>query len=293
MQQQRQTLRQLWSSHPRLWREFHYVYPVISRRAHGLSIGVNLNPDKACNWGCVYCQVDRTTAPLRRDVDLDQLRAELDWMLGYAASGAVWDEDPFTNVPPALQRINDIAFSGDGEPTTYRHFDFAVELAAVLKAAHHLADVKIIVLSNMTVTGRDAVRRGFELLDQNNGEVWAKLDAGTQNYYENIDRGRVPLEKTLANILDTGRRRPLVIQTLLMRLDGQPMPDAEFNAWLDRIGELLTGGCGIKLVQLYTIARQTAEAFATPLSDTELESFAHRFRTRFPRVPVESFPGVG
>ena len=41
--------------------ENRYVYAVVSRRARGLSIGVNLNPDKVCNFDCPYCQVDRTT----------------------------------------------------------------------------------------------------------------------------------------------------------------------------------------------------------------------------------------
>ncbi len=34
-----------------------YVYPVVSRRAGGVSVGINLSPDNACNWQCVYCQV--------------------------------------------------------------------------------------------------------------------------------------------------------------------------------------------------------------------------------------------
>ena len=34
-----------------------YVYPVISRRSGGLSIGINLNPNNACNWRCIYCQL--------------------------------------------------------------------------------------------------------------------------------------------------------------------------------------------------------------------------------------------
>ena len=34
-----------------------YVYPVVSRRAGGVSVGINLSPNNACNWRCVYCQV--------------------------------------------------------------------------------------------------------------------------------------------------------------------------------------------------------------------------------------------
>jgi hypothetical protein len=55
-----------------------YVYPVISRRAGGLSIGVNLNPDKVCNFDCPYCQVDRTTPGGPTRVEVADLVDELE-----------------------------------------------------------------------------------------------------------------------------------------------------------------------------------------------------------------------
>ncbi len=287
-----QTVEQLWSSHPRQWRSFEYVYPVISRRARGLSIGVNLNPDKVCNWDCVYCQVDRAVPGPRKDVDLAQLRTELDWMLSYAATGAVWKDDSFAAVPPELRRINDIAFSGDGEPTTCPQFEEVVALTAELKAAHKLPDVKIITLSNMTMAHRPNVQRGFALMDRHNGEIWAKLDAGTEGYYKLVDRSAVGYEKVLTNILETARLRPVVIQSLMMQLHGQPIPHEEFEAYLGRIKQLIAQGAKIKLVQLYTIARSTTESYATPLTHAQLDRLAERFRDRLPRVPVETYYGV-
>jgi wyosine [tRNA(Phe)-imidazoG37] synthetase (radical SAM superfamily) len=38
-----------------------YVYPVVSRRAGGVSVGINLNVNNACNWRCIYCQVPGLT----------------------------------------------------------------------------------------------------------------------------------------------------------------------------------------------------------------------------------------
>jgi len=288
------SLKQLYASHPRKWREFCYVYPVISRRSKGLSIGVNLNPDKVCNWDCVYCQVDRTPGSISAvtTVDIDQLRGELDWMLGWAASGAIWDDPQFAGVPGELRRINDIAFSGDGEPTTYPRFDEACQLAADLIAAHALPAVKVIVLTNMTMLHRPAVQRGLAILDQHPSEIWAKLDAGTQAYYEQVDRSAVKLDRILANILEAGRARPIVIQSLFMQLHGEPIPPEEFDAYLDRLSELVDQGCRIKLVQLYTIARQTTESYASPLTNEQLESLAARFRERLPQVPVETYAGV-
>src|SRR5882724_6019551 len=105
----------LFTQHSRSWRTNRYVYPVISRRSRGLSIGVNLNPDKGCNFDCVYCSVDRTMPGGAREVDVAVLRKELDHMLGLACSGEVFAEGPLAATPEALRRINDVAFSGDGE----------------------------------------------------------------------------------------------------------------------------------------------------------------------------------
>src|SRR6266699_3320007 len=104
--------------HRRTFEENHYVYAVVSRRSKGVSIGVNLNPDKICNFDCVYCQVDRKTPPLVRDVDVPRLLEELEDMLDRVESGDLFEMERFQGTPPALRRLNDIAFSGDGEPTT-------------------------------------------------------------------------------------------------------------------------------------------------------------------------------
>ena len=72
---------QLFSSHERTFETFRFVYPVLSRRSGGLSIGVNLNPDKVCNFDCIYCQVDRTTQSETKFVETPALLEELDAML--------------------------------------------------------------------------------------------------------------------------------------------------------------------------------------------------------------------
>src|SRR6185295_10411899 len=110
----------LHTRHPRRFEENRFVYPVLSRRSEGISIGVNLNPDKVCNFDCIYCQVDRTTQSETQFVETRQLLEELEEMLRLAASGQLFDHSRFQNAPPHLRRLNDIAFSGDGEPTTYR-----------------------------------------------------------------------------------------------------------------------------------------------------------------------------
>src|SRR4030065_2010263 len=54
-----------------------YVYPVVSRRAGGVSIGINLNPNNACNWRCIYCQVPDLKRGSAPRIDLNKLEIEL------------------------------------------------------------------------------------------------------------------------------------------------------------------------------------------------------------------------
>ena len=208
--------------HSRAWQSNRYVYPVVSRRSKGISIGVNLNPDKICNFDCIYCSVERpgrlTPVP---DIDLNQLRAELARMVSLAASGEIYGFDPFDRIPMALRRINDIAFSGDGEPTTCPQFGEVCQLAAELKEEAGLPEVKLVLITNATMFHRPAVQEGLSFLDRHNGEIWAKLDAGTEAYYDLVDRTSVPFSRVLENLRWCASVRPTVIQSLFMKVHGE------------------------------------------------------------------------
>jgi len=277
--------------HDRGWRDFVYCYPVVSRRSGGLSIGINLNPDKACNFDCIYCQVDRTTPGPTKKVEMPVLKAELDRLLDLATSGELYNEPPFDSIPADRRHIRDIAFSGDGEPTTCPQFEQAVQIAADARRSRGLHDTKLVLITDACYLTKPNVRTGLSILDQNNGEIWAKLDAGTQEYYERVNRPNYPLAHVLANILDAAKVRPVVIQSLWMRVHGEPPPPAEIEAYCDQLSELLTSGGRFKLIQLYTIARRTTESYATPLTNDELDSIAQTVRARV-KPPVATFYGV-
>ena len=287
-----QRMKKIFASHARLWQSFDYVYPVISRRSGGLSIGINLNIDKACNFECIYCCVDRSVPPIRKDIDLDQIRDELGQMIELATTDQIWRDPQFEHIQPEYQRINDIAFSGDGEPTAYNRFDEACRIAVEQKEQSRLSDVKIIVITNATMLDRPVVQRGLTRLDDHGGEVWAKLDAGTEEYYRLIDRTKYPFKKVLDNILLCGRQRSIVLQSLFMQVHGQPILDAQFDAYTHCVRELIESGCQIKLVQLYTTARRTAEQYVSPLTNIQLDRLHERFRDILPRVSVEVHYGV-
>lgn len=268
----------LFTLHSRNWRENRYVYPVISRRSKGLSIGINLNPDKVCNFDCIYCCVDRTIPPKHRKVDLDILRAELEHMLSLTTSGEIWKIVPFDQTEQTLRRLNDVAFSGDGEPTSFNQFGKACELVVDVLKASGLTDTKIIVITNATLLHRPTVKKSLDFLSEHNGEIWAKLETGTEQYYRLIERTSIPFKRVLDNIAEAGRTQPIVIQSLFMNVRGQPPDEAEIDAYIQRLRQLIESGCRIKLVQIYTVARPTAESYVTPLEPTRLEAIAEKVR---------------
>jgi wyosine [tRNA(Phe)-imidazoG37] synthetase (radical SAM superfamily) len=270
----------LFAHHERTFENFRFVYPVLSRRAHGLSLGVNLNPDKVCNFDCIYCQVDRATAAETTFVDTEQLLAELDIGLRMILSGDIYHTAKFRDTPAALRRLNDIAFSGDGEPTTYRNFDELMAECAEIKRRHGLDDVKMVLITNASMFHREHVQRGLAILDENNGEIWAKLEAGTEEYFKLVDRTTIPLEQILENITAAAQVRPLVIQALFMRVNGEPPSPAEQAAFCERLNEIVAAGGKIKLVQVYTVARRPAESFVTPLTNAEVDALTELVRNR-------------
>jgi len=267
------------------------VYAVVSRRSHGVSVGVNLNPDKACNFDCIYCQVDRTVAPAFRKVELERVAAELDRVLTAERDGFLYQAAPFDALHAGERGVRDIAFSGDGEPTTYPRFKEAVELAAAARTRFRLSEAKIVLITDAAYLAKPKVREALAVMDRHNGEIWAKLDAGTEEYFSRVARPNVSLRTVLDNILDAARVRPVVIQSLFMRIDQQPPPPAEIEAYCARLNEVLAAGGHLRALQLYTIARPPAERSVAPLADADLDELATVVRGRVP-VPVEVYYGV-
>jgi wyosine [tRNA(Phe)-imidazoG37] synthetase (radical SAM superfamily) len=277
--------------HRRQWRDCLYVYPVIARRSRGLSIGVNLNPEKRCTFSCVYCQVDRRSRRELHSVDIETLRRELDLAIAEALGGGLWREERFAATPPELRRVNDIAFSGDGEPTCLANFGQAVQAAAEARRQARLESLKLIVITNASSLDQPQVAASLPILDANNGEIWAKLDAGTEAAFRRINRPKSPisLEEIVANITEIARGRPVVIQSMFFRAAGQAPPAEEVAAYCRRLQEIIQGGGRIKLIQVYSVARVPAEKNVSALSAEELEAICRVVRRALPGVAVESY----
>ena len=245
-----------------------YVYAVVSRRARGLSIGVNLNPDKACNFDCPYCQVDRTTPGGPSRVEVADLVAELEDLLR-RASGDLWSTPPFDTVVPEMRRVADVAFAGDGEPTTPAEFPAAA--SAAREARDRLAPgVPLRLLTNATLLHKDRVRAALAEFD----ELWCKLDAGTEAYFHVVDGTRLPFARILDNLCLVARERPIVVQSLFLALAGAGPDDVEVAAWVARMREIVDQGGRIDHVQVYTVARAPSDPRCAPLDATRLEAIA-------------------
>ncbi len=277
-------------SHPRHWENFKYVYPVLSRRSHGISIGLNVNPDKVCNFDCIYCQVDRTTESTVKEFDLVTAERELREMVDIVKTGEIAQHAPFNSVPASLLRLNDIALSGDAEPTTLARFSETIAMLTRVKPP----GVKIVLITDAGGLDRTDVRAGLQIMDVNDGEVWAKLDAGTEEYFKLVNRTNIPFARILKNIGGCASMRPVVIQSLFLKIRGVGPSDDEIAAYCRRLRDI----GNIKLVQVYTLARKAmtmvdgvpASQFVTALSNAEVDAITERVR-REAGVPAESFYG--
>ena len=264
----------LFQQHSRLFESNRFVYPVVSRRSKGVSVGINLNPDKVCNFDCIYCQVDRRSDSETRFVETDQLLDELTSVLQSVTSGELFQQVRFATTPPHLQRLNDIAFSGDGEPTTFRNFDEIIAQVADVRRKLVDDEVKMVLITNASMFHREHVALGLQRLDENNGQIWAKLEAGTEEYFKLIDRTTIPFQRILDNITAAAVVRPLVIQSLFMNVNGDPPPEAEIAAFCQRLCDITSAGGQLSMIQIYTVARQPAESFVTPLTEPQLQHIA-------------------
>jgi wyosine [tRNA(Phe)-imidazoG37] synthetase (radical SAM superfamily) len=254
-----------------------FVYTVISPRARGLSVGVNMNPDKRCNFDCVYCEVNRAEPSREPRLDVPVMMAELERTLALVRSGELRERPCYRNVPPALLELRHVTLSGDGEPTFCPNFVEAVESVVHLRARGRFSFFKLVLITNASGLDRPEVAQGLSLFTPGD-EIWAKLEVGTQEYMDLVNRPDCPLEKILANILFLARQRPVIIQGLFPSIGGEGPPASEIEAYVQRLKELKDAGAQIALVQIYSAARPAAHPECRHLPLRTLSHIAQRVR---------------
>ena len=242
---------------PRDWLGNRFIYAVISSRATGLSLGVNVNPDKKCNFDCSYCEVDRRIPSRAHKLDVEVMAAELRKTIAFIQSGKLVELPSYRTLPTELLRLRQVALSGDGEPTLATNFGEVVQAVVRVRALGGF--FKLVLYTNGTGLDHPNVLRGLELLTHSD-EVWIKFDGGTQSFIDKVNRPDVPLEKILSNILLVGRLRPVVIQSLFPAIHGEEPPFEEIREYAQRLKELKAGGAQISMVQIYSAARPGVNA---------------------------------
>ena len=252
-----------------------YVYPVVSRRAGGVSVGINLNPNNACNWRCVYCQVPDLIRGGPPPIELALLEAELDGFLRWATVG----DFMATRVPADSRRLVDAAFSGNGEPTSTAQFASAVALVGRVLEKHRLAGtMPVRVITNGSLIDRKTVQRGLALIGSMGGEVWFKLDAGTATGMARINGSRLRPEAVTRRLATCANLASTWVQTCLFSLDGQPPKEHEQLAYLDLLLPLAPRLAGVHLYGLARPSMQPEAARLGRLPETWMEDFAKRLR---------------
>lgn len=244
-----------------------YVYPVVSRRAGGVSVGINLNPNNACNWACMYCQVPGLTRGAPPPVDLALLEQELRGFLHEAVAGDYLSR----HAPPEARRLVDVAFSGNGEPTSEARFDESVAcVERVLESFGLLKALKIRLITNGSLMHRPAVRQGIACIGRLDGEVWFKIDRATSAGVQQVNGVPFSLERTRDALIQCAELAPTWVQTCWFALDGQVADETEQRAYLDLIDGVKDK---IKGVLLYGLARPSLQPEAERLSPLAPEIF--------------------
>ncbi len=255
-----------------------YVYPVVSRRSGGVSLGINLNLNNACNWRCIYCQVPQLARGSAPAADLELLGAELRGFLKELLHGDFMTQ----RVAPEARRLNDIALSGNGEPTSAPNFAAVVSLIGEVMAEFGLIGrIKLVLITNGSLLHRPGVQAGLRAMAQLGGEIWFKLDRVTPQGLREINGSREAPDSVRAHLRIAAALCPTWLQTAVFALDGQPPPDTERAAWLAFVKALSAQGTRIEGVMLYELARPSLQAAAARLSAVDpawLAAFAADIR---------------
>lgn len=240
------------------------IYPVISRRSGGLSVGINLFPDrKLCNFDCPYCEVRPFEG--KGEFAAEDLEAQLD--------GFFLGEYKETWAP---QPVRDLCVSGNGEPTLSAHLWEALELCAEARHKHSVSagSAPIVIITNATgFLDREICRRLAAFARREPLKIWAKLDAGDQEGFAAMSRSGFDLDAITVALAEFSRETPTILQTMICELRGKAPERPEALAYASRVNSMLEGGAAIEAIHFYTLARLPTEPWVGAISDENILRF--------------------
>ncbi len=242
-----------------------YIYPVVSRRAGGVSIGINLNINNACNWRCLYCQVPNLTRGSPPPINLNLLENELRNFLDYILHGDFMER----YVAEGDRKLQDIAFSGNGEPTSAKDFPEVLKIVEKLLNEFGLLDsslghqIKVRLITNGSLMDKAYVLESMHYLAKMNGEVWFKLDAGSSEGIAKINDVNITIPSIINRLKLCAQACPTFVQTCMVAIDGHLPTEDEIASYISLVEKVKNDIHG---VHLYGLARPSMQAEAERLT---------------------------
>ena len=228
-----------------------YVYPVVSRRAGGLSLGINLNTNNACNWQCIYCEVPNLTRGKPDPIDLNLLRVELqDWLKNLVEGDFIEKHtDPGT-------RFKDIALSGNGEPTACKEFKSVLRIIEEeFTACKCPTDIKIRLITNGSYLSEKEVQDAWQEMPLEK-EIWFKIDSANTLTIQQLNQVNLTQNQIRKNLESALSVSSTVIQTCLTKINGQLPQESEICEYVRLLKPYEKK---IKSIHLYSLARPTEQ----------------------------------
>jgi len=271
------------NNHDRDIAGYQYIYPVISRRSGGLSIGINFNTNNACNWRCVYCQVPDLTLGTAPPLDFDLLAAELSEFLHDVLHGSFYER---FQLEPEMRVIKDIAISGNGEPSSVKEFSKAITtITQAVEQAKIAEPFQYVLITNGSLIHKRDVQTGLQLFNQYNGQLWFKLDSATDLGRETINHSAISLQRQIQNLVNSAQLCSTWVQSCMLNYENNEklglVSKTEQLAYL-AIMKSVIQQVPIQGIMLYSLARPSLQAEANIISSAsiqQLESFAKRLHT--------------
>lgn len=223
-----------------------FVYGPVPSRRLGFSLGVDILPYKTCSLDCIYCQLGPSGRTLNRRRAYFSVREIL------------------SQIRQALEtapRVDHITFSGSGEPTLNKN------LGQIIRGVKKMTRIPVAVLTNGTLLTRQDVRAELQAADI----VVPSLDAVPSSLFRKVNRPHSSLEagRIIEGLVRFRKEFPGQIWLEVMLVKGVNDTPAHIRG----LGKA-AAAINPDRIQLNTVVRPPAEAFATPLSLREL----HRIR---------------
>ena len=193
----------------------HLFGPVPSRRL-GISLGVDLVPQKTCTYNCVYCECGKTT-------DLTCERRE------YVPTGRVIAElDAYLATAPDLDYVT---FAGSGEPTLHSGIG---EIIAFVKDRY--PRYRVAVLTGSALLPDPAVRAALMRADL----VVPSLDAVSEEVFQALNRPHQGLTagRVLAGLIAFVREYPGEVRLEVFIVPGINDTDEEVRRLRDAVAAI-------------------------------------------------------